>query len=131
MSIIVYTKETASGGREGWARTVKSVDDQLTGVKAFTGEYLKQGQQQIESGTLVLEICHCGSAKNGYPYPVFHRATDAGLVCVWDNDEHTSWTTEFETIRAKAQELLNIVVNPFEAYSSDELIAELKRRGDL
>ena len=134
-TVVNFQKESASGGRSGWARTFTTVSESETGVSAFCGgAYLKEGEQRLKVGDFVVEIRNCGSAKHGVSYPVFHRVSLAGLVCVFKNDDdRLDWRKNFESIRKIAQNLTTdsvvvVVESPLAGFSTAEIEAELARR---
>jgi len=55
----------SSGKREGWQRTVKGIVEGQVGAKMYDGEYLKDGEVELEVGTIILRVYYCGAAKRG------------------------------------------------------------------
>lgn len=56
---------TASGGREGWAKQITSIDNTQRGGYAFLGNFLRPGLYDMAPGTLVLDVYPNGSIRNG------------------------------------------------------------------
>lgn len=104
--IVNYTKPTRSGHRTGWARTFTDVEDDTRGVKAFTGgEYLREGENRLPVGMLVLYIEPVGSVKNGHnDASICEVSSDGDLYEV--TGKQFVWHREFESLRNEAKDLL-------------------------
>lgn len=111
---VKYEKPRTSGNREGWAKTVESISDSERGAKAFGGEYLVEGQQEFEEGTIILQVWHTGSVKNGGQDADLWRVKagapdgmeDASEGACWD------WRREFVDLRKAAEALLEQAAEP-------------------
>ena len=123
---INYSKKYASGSREGWAKTVTSVDSTAHNGYAFEGEFLRQGENSVDEGAVVIEMTPTGSAKNGVKTITILRAEGGGLVPIdgTDYDLHR----EIESLKTAVTEALGVKINPLADFSTAELEAEIARR---
>lgn len=121
----------ASGNRKSWAKHVTSVDTSQRGGYAFIGDFLDVGENSLPAGAVVLEVIPTGSAKNGGK--TAHVQTvdiDGSLTVVdeYDYDHHQI------SLRDCINGLLpddpdGETANPLASVSTDDLRAELARRG--
>ena len=124
--IVKYDKPYASGRRTGWAKTVTSVDmDQPNGY-AFDGDFLKDGENAIEEGTIVIEMTPAGSAKTDGKEVAIYRAGDGQLNRVDDRDYDLK--KEIESLKIAVADQLGATVNPLAEFTLKELEAEIERR---
>lgn len=129
---VVYEPKTASGKRASWARLITGVNDSgLKGSKAFEGVYLREYEQDVEVGSLVLEVVPVGSVKNGGQEARLYRIAADGSLAPVDGVEPMDWSRNFLTIRDTVARLLGEAPNPLAGFSDAELWAELERRGSL
>jgi hypothetical protein len=63
---VTIKTEYASGGRKSWWKHVKSIDSAQRGGYAFDGDFLNEGEVELQEGSLLLHVTNCGSVKNGY-----------------------------------------------------------------
>lgn len=103
---ITYEAPTASGRRTGWAKTVEAVDYEARGARAFRGAYLRDHEQDMEVGTLVLQIAPQGSVKNGWEQATLWHVTPAGLEPL-DGEVDYDWRRQFLSLRDRVATLLS------------------------
>lgn len=123
---IKYRPKTASGRRTGWAKTVTAVHDNanVRGAKAFAGEYLHTSEQDLDVGTLAVEVNPEGSAKNGYESARLLRLCADGS---WDVvEDGYNWREEFLSFRDVVSEALKQADPEEKADSFDRLREELE-----
>ena len=67
MSKVITKIETiySSGKREGWQKEVKGIIEGGIGAKGYEGEYLNNGEKEMEVGAIILRVYYCGAAKRG------------------------------------------------------------------
>lgn len=130
---IAWEQITSSGRRTSWAKTFSAVaDDGTKGAKAFTGAFLPDGAEiDLEIGTLVLEVVPTGSVKNGSQEARFHRVAAAGLETIEGGT--FDWWKQQLSAQDFARELLDEPEpgNPLAAFTTEQLRAELARRGEV
>ena len=56
---------TTSGGRRGWHKLITGIDRSKKGGFAVEGSFLDEGLQDVEEGSLILQVDPTGSVKNG------------------------------------------------------------------
>lgn len=99
---LIWKQPTGSGRRTGWARTVRNIDMQQRGAKAFLGEYLRDGvETELAVGTLVVEVAPIGSVKNGFDGARICRVTADGELapCACSTDGYWDWRKHWLSIR--------------------------------
>ena len=120
----------ASGRRKGWTKLVYDVDTSKTNGYAFDGRFLNDGKHDLEVGAVLVSKDPCGSVKNGH---------DEGMLGIVQADGSIDWTCaakdwrkDFLDLRDAVAEALNREVepvNPLAAYTDEQILAELHRRG--
>ena len=58
-------KPKGTGRRVGWIKVVSGVDDSKRGGYAFEGQFLKEGQVELEIGSVLVGSFPVGSARSG------------------------------------------------------------------
>ena len=102
---IKYQPETASGRREGWARSFFAIDKTEKGAKAFRGVYLPKNEEiELEVGTLILEVSPEGSVKNSWQSARILKVNKYGSLSI--QTENFNWRESFLSLRDEAERLL-------------------------
>jgi hypothetical protein len=97
MPRISIKNETASGGRVGWTKTIKSVDKSKTNGYAFDGDFLNEGKQyDLCVGTVIVSKDPFGSARNGGH--TGHIGTVEASGIMWDQ-KTWDWGSQFLDFR--------------------------------
>lgn len=96
-----------SGHRRGWMKWVTGVDQSKSNGFAFSGEFLREGEQDLPVGAVVVEQYPTGSVKHGINKgEAFMVSPEGDLVSFVTC---ANWRTEFlsfrDAIAAKLQEL--------------------------
>lgn len=119
------------GSRNGkqWAKTVTKVDQSESSGYAFIGQFIgAEGKQEFEVGTYILQYAARHTRIRGATVKLSQVTAD-GLAEIkeWNGIEG-NWALE---CRDEIAEIINAKEesNPLEAYSIEDLLAELKRRG--
>ena len=76
--IVNIEKKQTSGRRESWLKTVNSVDDTQKGGYAFEGNFLEEGEVELEVGTIIIECNPRGSVKNWWKEGIIYRVLETG-----------------------------------------------------
>lgn len=113
-----------------WAKTVTSVDTSKSNGYAFEGEFLALDRKhELEVGTYILQYGEFGDHRSPRINVRLLQVTEDGLTQVkeWAN-VGKSWALECR------DEIAGLISgqkndNPLAMYSTEELLAELKRRG--
>lgn len=94
----------ASGKRKSWHKHVTSVDSSKQNGYAFDGDFLSDGENELDVGSVVIECVPCGSVRNGWK---------DGVIYVVDNDgsleklsDTYDWSEQFVSFRKKVESLL-------------------------
>lgn len=119
------------GSRNGkqWAKTVTEVDQSQSSGYAFIGEFIKvEGKQELEIGTYILQYSQRGVRIRGSMVKLSQVTADGVQEIKEWNGIEGNWALE---CRDEIAEIINAKEesNPLEAYSIEDLLAELKRRG--
>ena len=64
--IFSYETPTNSGRRRGWGRHVTDVDTSKRNGYAFEGEFLREGENEMPAGVVIVQKSPCGSVANGW-----------------------------------------------------------------
>lgn len=114
-----------------WAKTVTAVDTNKSNGYAFQGEFLDLDRKhELEVGTYILQYGEFGDYRRPQINVRLLKVSADGLELVkeWENVGR-SWALE---CRDEIAQLINSGTtddNPLAEYSTEELIAELRRRG--
>lgn len=100
---INWEAEHASGNRKSWAKTVTGLTSG-GGSKGLVGEYLREGEQLIPDGTIVIEVYATGSVKHGSQEVEIYRVTHDGLYET--NGKRYDWKKQQVSFREYVAELL-------------------------
>ncbi|URJ36632.1 hypothetical protein MF625_001051 [Paenibacillus polymyxa] len=114
---------------KSWAKKMDKVDTSKTNGYAFIGEFVQVNQLiEVHEGDYFLVYEECGSAKNKQPYARLCHIQDGEQVTVVEEVSGQDWALK---IRDEVAELVNAKeeISPLAGISTEELIAELKRRG--
>jgi len=119
---------------KSWAKSIKEVDQSRTNGYAFVGEFLTRGRKaELEVGGLVLLYDEIGSRKHRRPEVRVLRVEENGALSTVLEAHGWSWALE---LRDKVAELLGKEKesqkedeNPLAGFSTEQLLAELRRRG--
>ena len=124
---IQIENETNSGNRRGWHKRVTAVDQSKRNGYALEGEFLNDGEHDVEVGAVIVECYPTGSVKNGGKQGcVYVVQADGSLVRQHDS---VDWHSQFPTLRDQVVEALaGEKPNPLAAFSTEELQAEIARR---
>ena len=114
----------------GWVKKVTSVDKTKSNGYAFDGEFVNPKDGLSECGNGYYIICSVeGSRKSQVKMVAVFEINGDTVEKVIDWVEGNDWALK---IRDKVAELLEAPkpeVNPLAAYSTEQLLAELRRRG--
>ena len=114
-----------SGRRKSWYKKVNSVDTKKTNGYAFEGDFLSEGEHDLNEGDIIIEKVPAGSVKDGgFGANIYRVGNDLELVT-----QYQTWSKNFLSFRDKVAELLNEKPNPLVAFSDDELMCEVIARG--
>lgn len=136
MKKIVMVPETLDERKKTWRKHLERVDKEKTNGYAFVGNWLRAGErEEMEVGSFILCYDEAGSMKNWYPVVrVFKVGVENDLdeVYRWEGViRERSWALavrdNIAAILAEAQG--QEPESPLAKYSTEELIAELRRRG--
>ena len=124
---IKIANDTASGRRTGWTKHVTAVDETKANGYAFEGEFIDDGQHEIDAGSVLISKDPKGSAKNGY---------HVGCVGIVRADGAIDWTTPCDDWRKNFLDLRDAVAaalnteppNPLESFTDEQIAAEYERR---
>jgi len=115
-----------------WTKTLKSVDTSKSNGYAFEGDFLRAGSKaELPVGTHILAYGESGSMKYHSPEVVVYRVSpdaENGLEKAYEKENlDRSWALD---VREEIAEIVNAdeKENPLATYSTEELMAELKRR---
>ena len=125
MKVKIQNQGNKSKGK-CYNRTVTSVDVTKTNGYAFTGEFLQDGEHDLEIGTVVLQIEAGGSYR--------HPETEAVVYRVQKNGElvefaRLNYKTQFISLRDEIANLLNQKPNPLAGFTDQQIRDEMLRRG--
>lgn len=138
MKAIVTIPSAVNARRRSWAKVLSAVDTTKANGYAFEGEWMRRGERaELPTNSLMLLYDEPGSARNWYPLVRVMRVEEDGtlheVLSYKGGINERSWAL---AIRDRVAELLvgEPVAAPeydLSAIPTDELIAELKRRGAL
>jgi len=100
VTVTIVTR-TASGRRESWLKHVTSIDSTQKDGYAYVGDFLSEGQHEIDSGSIVIECIPCGSVKNGYKEGLIYKVQDNGELK--EISERYDWKTESVSFRKEVE----------------------------
>ena len=123
---ITFKKSYGSGRREGWGKVVKSVDESISTGYAFTGDFLKEGENRVSEGAVIIEMKPTGSAKTNGKSISIYRAENGELTRV--SDREFDLRTEIESLKSAVALELGSKTNPLDGFSTSELELEIERR---
>lgn len=135
---VTIEKPTGSGHREGWWKQVSGIDRSKNGGWAITGDFLDGGEQDIPVGAVLVCCDPRGSARHGWKGVSVHLASPTGLELI--KGEGCDEYGDFD-LRKKLPSLLDCIElamdlrrpgeekGPLSAFTNEELLAELARRG--
>jgi hypothetical protein len=135
---VTIEKPTSSGRREGWWKRVSSINREKNGGWAIDGTFLNNGEQDIPIGAVLVCMDPRGSARHSWKGVSVHLVTPEGLELIKGNgcDEHGDFN-----LRTQCPSLLDCIElamdlrrpdeddSPLAAFTNQELLAELARRG--
>ena len=128
--IIAVVPAADRWGHRHWARHVTSVDTTKTNGFAFDGEWLRVGgKAELPVGAIVLAYSEAGGRRKPCPIAKLFRLAANGDFEVAAEAQGEDWALD---LRDKAAALVNQCGkdgNPLAAFTDEELIAELRRRG--
>ena len=136
MKKIVMIPEPLDERKKTWRNPLTQVDKTKANGYAFVGEWLRAGErEELEVGSFILCYDEAGSMKNWYPVVRMFKVgveNDLDEVYRWEGViRERSWALavrdEIAAILAEAQG--QEPESPLAKYSTEELIAELRRRG--
>lgn len=129
MKVRVRIENTrVSGNRKGWTKHVTAVDTSKDNGYAFEGDFVNDGEHDLEVGAVLVSKDPAGSVKHGYHVGCCGVVqTDGGIK--WVTDREYKWREDFLSFRDLVAKHLNQEINPLADVSDEALIAEVKRRG--
>jgi hypothetical protein len=147
--IVKYHKAHSSGHRKGYALRVTDVVEGARGVKGFAApggsiDYLREGENNLPEGALVLEIRPAGSAKHPEEIALLLRVTagstpNMGVLvdATPEREDYYDWREDYYSLQARASELLSPTApaepeaeaEPLADIDTDVLIRALQARG--
>jgi hypothetical protein len=77
---IRISASTNSGHRRGWFKHVTSVDTTKKNGYAFNGSFLRDGENDLPIGSIIVEQYPTGSVKNGVNKGIAYTVQESGLV---------------------------------------------------
>jgi hypothetical protein len=142
--IVTYNKRYGSGHREGYAFVVTGVIAGQRGVKGFAKSYLREGENDLAEGTLIIEVNPGGSVKHPKQYAQILRVSADGQLEDADpeREEVYDWAQEYLSIQARVKQLLTppespeptppaveVEEDPLASVETEALIRALEARG--
>ena len=130
MARIDISIPTASGQREGWWKSVDGIDRSAKGGYCIEGSWLNEGEADLDSGTVLVACIPRGSVANGNKAIQVYVVEPDGLEP--RGGEYDLWTQTpslLDEIENALNEAVDIEEGPLSAFSNEELLAELRRRG--
>lgn len=132
--VIVVVPEAEKWARKSWAKRLTRIDTSKANGFAFEGDWLQVGRKaELPVGAVVLSFSLAGSRNRAFPIAKIFRVTAEGEFEVVAETRGDDWALD---LRDKAAEMVNApaapaseVANPLAGFSTEELIAELARRG--
>jgi hypothetical protein len=120
--IINYHKSHSSGHRKGYALRITGIVDGARGVNGFVApgdsvDYLREGENNLPEGALVLEIRPCGTVKHPSEMAVLARVTasdapNMGLLADTTPEREYDWREDYYSLQSRAAELLAPAAEP-------------------
>ena len=139
MKKIVMVPQTLDDRNKCWRKLLAEVDREQSNGYAFIGEWLREGERaEVEIGSFILCYDETGSRKYRRPvvrvFKVVKNENGLEEVYRWEgNIRECSWALavrdEISAILAEAQGQEPEEGSLLAKYSTEELIAELRRRG--
>jgi len=108
-----------------YAKLITAVKPGIENGYALEGRFLREGEHDLPPGAVVMIREERGSWKYHKPVATLFQVTTQGLQEVGKY----YYDTQFISLRDKILELLEQQPNPLMAYSDEQLIEELIRRG--
>jgi len=124
--IIEIRNETNSGRRTGWTRRVTAVDVTKSNGYAFEGEFLNEGEVDLNPGDVLIQKNPMGSVKNAWHEGVCIVVDNNGNL--HDVGDKYDWKEQFLSFRNLVAEQLGTQQNPLAGFSDEEITAEYQRR---
>lgn len=131
--VIVEVPAAEKWAKKSWAKKLTRIDTTKANGFAFEGDWLQVGRKaELPVGAVVLSFSQAGSRNRPCPIAKIFRVAEDGVeeVLAVQGDD---WALD---LRDKAAELVNAPAapasepaNPLAGFSTEELIAELRRRG--
>ena len=125
----------SSGRRESWMKHVTGCDASKTNGYAFDGDFLKASREvDLPVGAILIRVDPEGSVKNNWQSGhVFRLQADGELDELTEGN--LDWRDDFLTIRdivfaaiSGESEESKEPANPLAGFSTEDLLAELRRR---
>lgn len=121
--------------RGGWIKKLKGIDESKENGYKYEGEFLPSraltGLYEFKKGIYI--VCSLrGSRRNPTKYVRLIKINEEGIHYFGECFEGNDWALQILPLAKKAieEERLSIKdINELEAYSDEQLISELKRRG--
>ncbi len=121
-TIVNYHSTRASGGRSGWAKYVTAVDTKLRTGYAFSGDFLRAGENELPVGATIVARDPAGSVKNSFHvWRLGHVAADG--IIEWDKREWDQ--SEFISFRNLVAD--RVTGKPVDEAQRANLLAERSR----
>lgn len=133
-------KPQGSGQRTGWWKEVSGLDRSKRGGWCILGDFVNEGEQDFQVGSVLIRCAPAGSARHGWKATRVYSVTPDGLLVVkgegcdedGDFDLHKQTPSLLDTIEL-AMDSRRVdpdqVDNPLAPFTNEELVAELVRRG--
>jgi len=134
--VIVEIPAADRYAKKSWAKKLTRIDTSKANGFAFEGDWLQVGRKaELPIGAVVLSFSQAGSRNRPCPIAKIFRVAGDGMeeVLAVQGDD---WALD---LRDKAAELVNAPAapaeqivkpaNPLAGFATEELIAELRRRG--
>lgn len=117
----------------GWVKKVSAVDTNKSNGYAFEGSFINNAKDGLtECGDGLYIVCSVeGSRKNQTKQVAVYEIVGENVTRVVDMVKGNDWALQ---IKGKVNDLLKIEkeqINELEKFSTEQLVAELKRRGVL
>lgn len=115
-----------------WTRKITGVDPSKTNGYAFEGEFLREGENELNEGDVILQVGEFGSHKHHSPYARVSVVDNGKLRQVPaedDSDGDFNYRTKFVSLRQTVSDLLGRDVNPMAEFTDEQIRNEAIRRG--
>lgn len=138
---LLETAEAADGTRDHrwkkWAKRVDSVDTSKNNGYAFVGEWVEKGtiDEPAQPGLYLTGITRGSNKYQTTTYRFIRMDSDGNLhdTGIVDNDETRGWALRVrEQVKSLLADIQNLeTANPLADFTTEQLRAELERRGEL